>query len=107
MLQLVILSKKVWHSPLIRAELARLGQNEELNSKVLVRAVDTHWNTYTHVLERGIALKDVLSELCNMAQFNKGTGRSGSKGLHLQNFIISPEGWDVLEQLHHLLAVRL
>ncbi len=68
--------------------------------------MDTRWNTYTDVLERGLDLKDVLSELCDMAQFNKGTGRGGGKGLRLCDFIISDDEWDVLEQLHRLLAVH-
>ncbi|RPD52435.1 hypothetical protein L227DRAFT_468948, partial [Lentinus tigrinus ALCF2SS1-6] len=98
------LSNKVWHTPLIRSELARLAQNEELNSKVLVRAVDTRWNTYTDVLERGIDLQDILTELCDQAQFNKGSGRSRGSGMRLRELILVDEEWTLLEQLHRLLA---
>ena len=89
---------------MVHTELARLAQNKELNSEVLVRAVDTRWNTYTHVIERGLDLKDVLTKLCDMAQFNKGTGRHG-QGMHLHDLILSTEEWEFLEQLHCLLAV--
>ncbi|RPD63272.1 hypothetical protein L227DRAFT_561439 [Lentinus tigrinus ALCF2SS1-6] len=95
---------EVWHSPLIHAKLAHLTQNEELNSKVLVRTVDTRWNMYFNVLKRGLEFNDILTELCNMAQFNKGSSRSCGSGMHLHKLIISDEEWELLEQLHRLLV---
>ncbi|RDX39814.1 hypothetical protein OH76DRAFT_1367189, partial [Lentinus brumalis] len=98
------LSNKVWHSPTIRAELAKLAQNAELNSEVLVRAVKTRWNTVTHVLERAKEMRAVLTEVCDMAQFNKGANRKKGAGLHLRRFILDDLEWDILDQLLRLLS---
>ncbi len=101
-IQILLLSNKVWHSPTVRASLAQLAESAELDSEVLIRAVKTHWNTYTHVLERTIELREVLGDLCDMAQFNK-PGRGC--GLHLRNLILTDEEWDIIEQLYRLLQV--
>ncbi|OJT02144.1 Zinc finger BED domain-containing protein RICESLEEPER 1 [Trametes pubescens] len=48
------LSRKVWNSPTIRAELATLAADTKLNSEVLIRSVKTRWNTITEVLGRAL-----------------------------------------------------
>ena len=96
------LSQKVFHSPTVRAELARLARDENLKSEVLVRPVKTRWNTVCMVLERAIQLRDALTPLCVMAQFNT----SASRGLRLKRFVLSDDDWTFVEQLHSLLEVR-
>ena len=98
--QITQLSQKVWFSAAIRAELARLAGEEDLTAEVLVRAVKTRWNTMKQVLERALALKDILLELCDKHQFN------GPKSARLRRFILSDEEWSLLEQLYQLLDVR-
>lgn len=104
--QILVLSNKVWHSPTVRTELARLAGDANLNSEVLVRAVKTRWNTVTHVLERALEMRPVLTELCDMSQFNKGNTTGRGKGIRLRRFILDNSDWDILEQLHRLLQVR-
>ena len=89
----------MWFSPTIHAELARLAGKEDLTAEVLVRAVKTRWNTITLVLERALALKDILLELCDKHQFN------GPKSARLRRFILSDEEWTLFEQLYQLLDV--
>ena len=51
-------------------------------------------------------MRTVLSEVCDMAQFNKGAGRKKGAGLHLRKFILEDSEWDIIEQLLRLLSVR-
>ena len=51
---------KVWHSPQVHEELARLAGDASLDSETLVRAVKTRWNTVTDVLERALEIGRVL-----------------------------------------------
>ena len=95
------LSTKVWNNVTVRAELARLAKDAELNSEVLVRSVKTRWNTVADVLERAIDMQEVLEELCDMAQFNKKTG------VRLRRFLVADEEWIILDELHRLLDVRI
>ncbi len=90
----------MWNSPTIRAELSKLAAKADLNSKVLVRAVKTRWNTVTEVLERALDMREVLRDLCDMAQFNKKTGA------RLRRYLLDDDEWDLLEQLWRLLDVR-
>ena len=73
-----------------------------MNSKVLVRAVKTRWNSFTVLLERALEMKDVLYGLCDMHQFN----RPDRRGARLRRYILSDEEWTLLEQLYQLLDVR-
>ncbi|OJT13582.1 hypothetical protein TRAPUB_9870 [Trametes pubescens] len=92
------LSKKVWNSPAVRAALATLTHEvPDINSEVLVRSVATRWNTVAAVIERALELQEVLSDLCDMAQFNK------PRGVRLRRFILIEEDWTLLDQLHRLL----
>ena len=97
------LSTKVWHSPQIREELARLAGDADLNSETLVYAVRTRWNTVTEVLERGLQMREVLGQLCDMTAFNS----SKSGGVQLRRYTINDEEWVILEQLFKLLHVSL
>lgn len=93
------LSRKVWNSPTIRAELAKLSHDAELDCEVLVRSVKTRWNTVTEVLERALKMRAVLSDLCDMVQFNK------PRGVRLRQFILGDEEWTILQQVHSMLDV--
>ena len=96
------LSTKVWHSPQVREELARLAGDASLDSETLVRAVKTRWNTVTDVLERALEMRGVLAELCDDARFNKARDR----GMRLRRFLLDDEEWTVIEELHRLLDVH-
>ena len=96
------LSTKVWHSPQIREELARLAGDAELDSETLVRAVKTRWNTVTEVLERALEMRSVLTELSDDPRFNKARDR----GMRLRRFLLDDEEWTMVEQLHRLLDVH-
>ena len=97
--QIARLSQRVWYSPQIRAELARLAGDAGINSEVLVRMVKTRWNTVATVLARALELRPVLDDLCDMHRFN------GEKSARLRRYILSNAEWTVLEQLHALLDV--
>ncbi|KAH9851008.1 ribonuclease H-like domain-containing protein [Lenzites betulinus] len=91
------LSKKVWNSPAVRSELAKLSAEANLNSEVLVRSVKTRWNTVTEVIKRALEMREVLGDLCDMAQFNK------RDGVRLRRFLVTDEEWQLLAQLHEIL----
>lgn len=95
------LSKKVWHSPSIRTELARLATEAKVGSRVLLRSVKTRWNTVTEVLERALEMREVLGHLCDSIQFNK------PKGVRLRRFALTDRDWELVSQLHQLLHVRI
>lgn len=100
-MQILSLSRKVWNSPAIRGELTSLASAAELDSEVLIRAVKTRWNTVTEVLERALEMREVLGDLCDMAQFNKRSG------VRLRRFLLTDEEWEILSQLSRLLDVSL
>lgn len=89
-MQILSLSRKVWNSPAIRGELTSLASAAELDSEVLIRAVKTRWNTVTEVLERALEMREVLGDLCDMAQFNKRSG------VRLRRFLLTDEEWEIL-----------
>ncbi|KAL1940908.1 hypothetical protein VTO73DRAFT_7544 [Trametes versicolor] len=91
------LSKKVWHSPTVRAELARLATEAELPCSVLVRPVRTRWNTMTEVLKRALDMREVLGHLCDLMAFNK------PQGVRLRRFALTDEEWEIVKQLYDLL----
>ena len=95
------LSTKVWHSPLVREELAQLAGDAGINSETLVRAVKTRWNTVTEVFDRALDMRELLEALCNNPRFNKTKDR----GLRLRRFLLSDEEWTIIEELHRLLDV--
>lgn len=99
--QITQLSKKIWHSPPIRAELSKLAHEAKLNSEVLLRSVATRWNTVTEVLERALGMRDVLGDLCDKYQFNK------PQGVRLRRFALTDKDWELISQLYQLLHVRL
>ena len=68
--QITTLLNYVWHILTICATLAEKASNEDLNNEVLVHAMQMCWNTVMLLLEHALDLCEVLSELCNMAQFN-------------------------------------
>ncbi|OJT11245.1 hypothetical protein TRAPUB_12245 [Trametes pubescens] len=96
-LDILMLSRKVWNSPLIREELSTRAAAQGLGSEVLIRAVRTRWNTVTEVLKRAKQMKEVLGDLCDMHQFNKKTGP------RLRRFILLDSEWDTLDELLRLL----
>jgi hypothetical protein len=51
------------------------------------------------MIGRALALKPVLYDLCNQAQFNK------REGVRLRRYIIQDDEWYLLEQLWPLLDV--
>lgn len=97
--QILQLSRKVWNSPTVRAELSKLSADANLNSDVLVRSVKTRWNTVTEVLARALDMRAVLGDLCDMVQFNK------PRGVRLRQYILSDEEWTTIEQIYGLLDV--
>ena len=92
----------MWNNPHIRVKLEEIAGAAELDSKVLVRAVKTRWNTVTEVLERGLQMREVLGQLCDMTAFNS----SKSGGVQLRRYTIDDDEWEILEQLFKLLHVR-
>ena len=97
------LTNKVWNNPPIRVALEEIAGAAKLDSKVLVRAVKTRWNTVTEVLERALQMREVLAQLCDMNAFN--SPKSG--GVQLRRYTIEDDEWEILEQLFKLLHVSL
>jgi hypothetical protein len=106
--QITNLSKKVFHSPSIRHELAKLctanldsdGIAAPIKQQVLLRSVPTRWNSVAETIGRALILQPVLSDLCDMSQFNK------RDGVRLRRFIIADDEWGLLNELWPLLDVR-
>jgi hypothetical protein len=101
MYQITNLSKKVFHNPTIRHELANLcvANVPPLKEQVLLRSVPTRWNSVAEMIGRALVLKPVLFELCDKGEFNK---RDGAR---LRRFIIQDDEWCLLEELWPLLDV--
>ena len=96
-----MISNKAFNNPRIRAKLEEIATAAGLDSKVLVRAVKTRWNTVTEVLDRGLQMREVLAQLCDMTAFNS----SKSSGVQLRRYTINDNEWEIIEQLFKLLHV--
>ena len=83
----------------MRTELSRLSREAGLQSDVLVRPVVTRWNTVCAVLERALDMQDIVSEVCDQAQFNR------RDGVRLRRFILTEEEWSMLDDMYRLLDV--
>jgi hypothetical protein len=57
------------------------------------------WNSVAEMISRALALKPVLYDLCDQAQFNK------REGVRLCRYIFQDDEWYLLEQLWPLLNV--
>jgi hypothetical protein len=99
-LQITNLSKKVFHSPAIREELAKLCADNGLHEQVLLRSVPTRWNSVSEMLGRALTLQPVIPALCELTQFNK------RDGVRLRRFRLEKDEWSLLRQLYPLLNVR-
>lgn len=53
----------------------------------------------TEVIGRALEMRAVLSDLCDMVQFNK------PRGARLRQYILGDDEWAILQQLHDLLDV--
>jgi hypothetical protein len=100
MSQITNLSKKVFHSAVIREELYRLCSAKKVKEQVLLRSVSTRWNSVAEMLGRALGLRSVIPDLCDLKQFNKRTGA------RLHRFNLDMDEWELLEQLFPLLDVR-
>ncbi len=61
----------------------------------------TRWNTIADMLERGLHLHDILTDICDQMRFNKTTG------LRLRQYMLTEEEWEVLDQCSNYLEVRI
>ena len=64
-----------------------------------MRPVVTRWNTVCAVLERALDMEDVVTEVCDQAQFNK------RDGVRLRRFVLNEEEWAILDDMYRLLDV--
>ena len=95
------LANKIVRSPTVKDGLEEACCEAHIDSKSMVRDVDTQWNSAVEMVARGLEIKAALKILVLKADFNK------PHGVRLRRFQLSTEEWDLLEQLEPLLEVSL
>jgi hypothetical protein len=98
-LKLRTLANKIINSPTIIEDLDLACQQAEIESKLMVRDVSTHWNSTAELIQRALELKEALKILVAKADYNK------PRGVRLARFNLSMDEWRLLEQLSPLLDV--
>ncbi|KAJ3558298.1 hypothetical protein NM688_g1007 [Phlebia brevispora] len=99
--KLLGLAKHVFHSPMLREDLASACENAAIPSKQLVRAIATLWNSLADAIGRALELCAAIDCLLTLSKYDK----AGKKGL--QAFKLSAQEWILLQQLHEILKVFL
>ncbi len=100
-LQLHTLALKISNSPTIRTDLEDICRACKIPSTSISKDVPTHWNSSAVMVESALPLQRALNMLVVKKEYNK------SKGVHLQQYQLSANEWDLLKHLHPLLDVRL
>ncbi len=94
------LTKRIFHSPILRKDLAELCKKHHLKPLGVVRPVPTRWNSVAMTSRRIIYLEPVIRELVTKASHNV------ARGPRLLRFKLSEAEWTILKQLDKILAVR-
>jgi hypothetical protein len=98
-LQLRNLGKKIFNSPVLKADLGAACTTSKIKQVQMVRDVATRWNSTAELVGCAIQLRKALSLLVIDKEHNK------LRGVRLKRFQLSSREWELLEQLYPLLDV--
>lgn len=92
------LTKRIFHSPVLREDLNALCIKHKVPSKQVVRSVPTRWNSVAEMVKRALELRKALDKLVDMDRHN------AVAKTRLRRFKLQPDEWELLVQLRPLLV---
>jgi len=93
------LAKRVFHSSLLRDDLAACCVRVKVEPKLIQRSVPTRWNSVAEMIESALHLRLALDRLVEMDRHNTVAKT------RLRNLKILQKEWEVLCQLKKILSV--
>ena len=93
------LAKRIFHSPLLRDDLATCCTRVKVEPKLIKRSVPTRWNSVAEMIESALYLRPALDRLVEMDRHNTVTKT------RLRKLKIVTKEWEVLSQLAQMLSV--
>ena len=93
------LAKRVFHSSLLRQDLAACCARVKVESKLIKRSVPTRWNSVAEMIESALHLRAALDRLVDMDRHNTVAKT------RLRKLKILTQEWEVLSQLTKILSV--
>ena len=92
--------KRIFHSPVLREDLAESCAKARIKPKNVVRSVPTCWNSVAKTLQRSLYLRPALEKLIAIEHHNT------MKSARLKRFKLKKEEWELLTQLELILSVN-
>jgi hypothetical protein len=93
------LAKRVFHSPLLRDDLAACCIRVKVEPKLIKRSVPTRWNSVAEMIESALHLRPALDRLVEMDRHNMVAKT------RLRKLKILQKEWEVLSQVTKILSV--
>ena len=93
------LAKRIFHSSLLREDLAASCIRTKVKPRLIKRSVPTRWNSVTKMIESALHLRSALDRLVEMDRHNTVAKT------RLRVLKIFPKEWEVLSQLTKILSV--
>jgi hypothetical protein len=93
------LAKCIFHSSLLRDDLAVCCARVKIESKLIKCSVPTRWNSVAEMIESALHLRTALDRLVEMDRHNMVAKT------RLRKLKILPKEWEVLSQLTKILSV--
>ena len=93
------LAKRIFHSSLLREDLAASCIRAKIEPKLIKRSVPTQWNSVAEMIESALHLRVALDRLVEMERHNTVAKT------HLKKLKILSKEWDILSQLTKILSV--
>lgn len=100
-IQLTKLAKRIFHSSVLREDLAESCVKARIKPKNVVRSVPTRWNLVAETLRRSLYLCSALEKLVMIERHNT------AKSVQLKRFKLKKEEWELLIQLEPILSVNI
>jgi hypothetical protein len=98
-LQLCNLTKQIFNSPTIHADLEAMCIKSKIKPLLMVHDVATRWNSTAELIKLALALRKALNLLINLKQHNR------PRSSRLKRFHLTKQEWELLEKLFPLLEV--
>jgi len=93
------LAKRIFHSSLLREDLAASCARVRIEPKLIKRSVPTRWNSVAEMIESALHLRAALDRLVEMDRHNTVAKT------RLRKLKILTKEWEVLSQLTKILSV--
>jgi len=99
-IQLTKLAKCIFHSLVLREDLAESCAKARIEPKNVVRSVPARWNSVAETLQHSLYLHPALEKLIAIEHHNT------AKSVRLKRFKLKKEEWELLTQLEPILSVN-